>query len=1153
MDGAQPSERLALVGMACQVPGAPDVKSFWRMLLAEETAFGQIPPQRWDHALFFDPDGKAPNTAYTDVMAAMSDIERFDPLRFGISPRQAEVMDPQHRLLLTTVREALEDAGFDERSLAGRPVGVYVGVSTSDFRELITAPLRGVQLGSGAFGAKAQDDLRALTSSVPPARAFTMPGFLLNMAAATISRSFNLRGPSMAVDAACASSLVALHNAVLALRAGQCEVAIVAGVHVNLLPDSLVLFSKIGAVSKSGVCAPFDENADGFVLGEGVGAVVLTKEAFLPEQGEVHAWLRGVGCNNDGAGAGPMEPQAAGQRAAIEFALADSGVRAQDVDYIEAHGTATSVGDAAEVESLSASLPHRGALARYLGSAKANVGHAMSAAGVIGLIKAALVLRNGVVPPQPNVRAERSALRLGERGFAIARQSVPLPEVDRPHVAGVSAFGFGGTNVHVVLEAARPEQTARPCTSRVIPVRGANAGEIEFRCRRLLADIDASPDLDLDRVANTLVRREDRGVELLIVAGSTMELHERLRVALAQFDSANTAEPASAAGRIPAQISEDVWYRAAKPGAPKPKLCFLFAGQGSQTVRELAVLRALEPDVDQAVRRLAAASESPGLLDVMYPAERTPETARALASTDRCQPALLVTQLAMAGLLASVGVVPDVVLGHSVGEFAAAVAAGVLAPEAAVAFAARRGEAIAQADIPPGGMIACRADEATVRSIIADVPSAWVANLNAPDQTVVSGSSAGLAAAAEKLAAADVAVKALDVSHAFHSPLIEGANAQIAAWVETLRLADPRTAFVSCIDARPYRDAQDVRDVWRRHALAPVRFAEALDRARGGGQPEDMVFVQIGSGRALLQLARAAGVEPDRLLATGDTGPDHGRVLNRLRAQLRSLGFPVSLASSTDSSGALLSAPPAPAKPLWPVKQRRGGPDGATRRPAPAAQAPSAAAIPLSAPQQKEGPLVQEIVALWREQTALLEKMLGGQAASPDRTADLAQKAPVRPEPKPEEQARSALVRPEPSAAANGAQTLAEIARVGSYDVANLKPEQSLIGDLGFDSLMLAELFNSLKKSRPELSLHDLEARELTVARVVALAAGQAAAPATAAPEPPAAPAPSAAAPVARERGGRGLPRMAGARRAAAGPRGGRGREPLLHPARARR
>lgn len=1076
--GNGPSEPLAIVGMACQVPGAGDVRSFWQMLLRGDTAVGQIPRERWEHGPFFDPEGKRPNTTYTDVMAAVSGIDRFDPLTFGISPRQAEVMDPQHRILLTTTREALEDAGFDQESFAGRSVGVYVGISTSDFREVVvSAPLRGVQLGAGEFGDSSNlsdIDSRALTADVPVVRPFTMPGSLLNMSAAMISRAFNLRGPSMAVDAACASSLVALNNAVLALRSRQCEVAIVAGVHLNLVPDSLVMFSKIGAVSKSGVCAPFDASADGFVLGEGVGVIVLTREDTLPARGEVHAWLRGVGCNNDGAGAGPMEPQAAGQRAAIEFALADAGLDPGQIDYVEAHGTATPVGDAVEVESLSSCLAHRGDLPRYLGSAKANVGHAMSAAGLIGLIKTALVLRTGIIPPQPNIREKRDALKLEERGWRIAESATTLPAVPvRPHVAGVSAFGFGGTNVHVLLEAGQPRDVARAGTPRdswVIPIRGENARDIEVRCQYLLDDIDATPDLDLGQVARTLTRREDRGVELLIVTGSILELHEHLRAALAVL---------KAGGEIPTRIGDDLWYRSAKPAAAIPRVCFLFAGQGAQTVNELASLKAAVPEVNATIERLAAAAHSPGLLDVMYPAEHTPAAALALASTDRCQPALLITQLAVAQYLASAGVVPDVVLGHSVGEFAAAATAGVLSDEQAVRFAARRGEAIAHADIPAGGMIVCRSDEATLRALVEGVPSVWVANHNAADQIVLAGTTDGLASASAVLTGADVPHKVLNVSHAFHSPLLELANRDIEGLIAELPIRNPEIGFVSCISASAYTDAEGIRARWREHALASVRFSEAL----GALGDADTVFLQIGAGRALLNLARSAGAPVDHLVAV-DTD-EHARLLNRIRAQLRSVGVPAGLDGTSDHPGALLTTRPVPAKSLWPVKKRES-----RRALAANPQDSSPAKRTQSAPIGKESPLVQDIISLWREQTALLTTVLGNQTIE---LPPVAQAVPAIPAASAPPTAANPQRKPanQNSPVNRNSNALNEIARIGSYDAAALAAGHLLVGDLGFDSLMLTELFKTLQKGNPDLALQDFSAKELTVGNVVALAAGE--------------------------------------------------------------
>ncbi|QLL10032.1 aminotransferase class I/II-fold pyridoxal phosphate-dependent enzyme [Mycobacterium vicinigordonae] len=1048
--------------MACNVPGAADVKSFWQMLMAAESAFDTVPRDRWDHEPFFDPAGRTPNSAYSDVMATVSGIQEFDPLPFGISPRQAEVMDPQHRILLTATRAALDDAGLGDRQLASRKVGVYVGISASDFRELMTAPLRVRQFAGGAFGAGTDTDLDCLAEAVPPVRAFTMPGSLLNMAAAAISRSFNLRGPSMAMDAACASSLVALYSAAVALRAGQCDTAVVAGVHVNLVPDGLILFSKIGAVSKTGVCAPFDSSADGFVLGEGVGVVVLTRQDAVPENAEVYAWLRGVGCTTDGAGAGVMEPQVDGQCAAVQAALADSGLAAADVDYIEAHGTATVVGDAVEVESLSACLPPRQESPRYLGSAKANVGHAMSAAGVIGLIKAVLVLRHGVVPPHPHLREERPELRLGDRGIVIPREPLRLPDFDRPHVAAVSAFGFGGTNVHALLQA-EPVAASAATTSYIVPVRGRNVDEVAFRCQCLLRDLE-DDDADLAGVAATLTRRAERGAELLAVATSVAGLRSQLRKALSVLRSERP---------VPHEIGEALWYRDTEPDAQALQLCFLFGGQGSQKVSDAATLRNSDPEFSRVVEELAGCAECPGLLEAMYPAEPDAGSAAALAETQRCQPALLVTQLALAGQLQAAGIDPDVVLGHSVGEFAAAAVAGVVTPQAAVRFAARRGQAIAEADIPRGGMLACRADEATVREALEGNSSVWIVNVNSPEQTVVAGTADGIARAAKRLGLAQVAHKELDVSHPFHSPLLAPANARIAEHVDALVLQDPRAAFFSCLHGRRYTDANDIRQSWREHALLSVRFADAI----GAVGATRTVFVEIGAGTTLLNLVRDSGVPRERLVPAGDFGADPRHAANLLLARLRALGVRVALPGPGKRRGALLSALPLPAKTLWPLKNGRDDAAASvsvvTSESADGAAADSANPFPAARTElatDTKDTVVQELIALWREQTAVIAKHLEGTGTGTG-TGSAAAQAPVR-----------------AAHASSSADVLATIAEIGSYDVSDLAPEQLLVGDLGFDSLMLTALLNKLRGQHPDLAVQEFNPADLTVATVLAWA-----------------------------------------------------------------
>jgi len=348
---------IAIVGLGCRFPQARDPLSYWDLIRSGAVAFRDIPSSRWNHArVFLDDSLRTPDKAYIGRGAYLEDAEirEFGALHFGLAPRRVQVTDPQHRLLLDVVRCALQDAGWERKPFPRRRAGVFVGASVSEYKEMHLSRLRALQMLDGQFGRKpdpaAARALEALVQDVTPLRAFSMPGNLLNMTAATVAQQFDLGGPALSVDAACSSALVATHQALLNLRAGQIDVAVAGGVYLNLLPDNLVSFSRIGAISRTGECRPFDAKADGFVMGEGVGAVILKRREDAERDGDrIYALIRGSACNNDGRSEGPMTPRQGGQLEALRLAYQDAGVPPQSVGYVEAHGTATTVGDVVEV------------------------------------------------------------------------------------------------------------------------------------------------------------------------------------------------------------------------------------------------------------------------------------------------------------------------------------------------------------------------------------------------------------------------------------------------------------------------------------------------------------------------------------------------------------------------------------------------------------------------------------------------------------------------------------------------------------------------------------------------------------------------------------------------------------------------------------
>nr|BBJ47491.1 hypothetical protein SAVMC3_01200 [Streptomyces avermitilis] len=460
---------IAIVGLGCRFPGAGDIQAYWKLLLSGQRQFSAVPANRWNHDTFHEPGRRrGGHAAYTDQVAFLDGVERFAGLHYGLPPARVRAMDPQHRLMLDVTREALDDAGWGRGGFDRENTGVFVGISVSDYKDLMTARIRAVSLADGSIGGATDprilEAFRERAEELSTIHSFTLPGSLLNMAPATVSRQFGLGGPSFAVDAACSSSLIALETAVAHLRQGTCRIAVVGGAYLSLTPDGLVGFSQLGALSATGVCRPFDKDADGFVLGEGAGSVVLRPlPDALADGDRVYAVIKGIGSANDGASPGPLAPTPEGQLRAMRRAYADARVTPSSVGFIEAHGTGTRAGDRAEAQALRrlrTEYPDDDPALCYLGSAKALIGHSLSAAGIAGLIKTALVVHHRTIVPQPDTTPHPD-LGIEAAGLRFAPAARPWPSSGGPLRAAVSSFGFGA-RTSMWSSPRRPPPSAMP-------------------------------------------------------------------------------------------------------------------------------------------------------------------------------------------------------------------------------------------------------------------------------------------------------------------------------------------------------------------------------------------------------------------------------------------------------------------------------------------------------------------------------------------------------------------------------------------------------------------------------------------------------------------------------------------------------------------
>ncbi|MFG2555648.1 type I polyketide synthase [Streptomyces sp. NPDC048581] len=1071
------SNDIAIVGLGCRFPGARDSQAYWKLLLGGERQFAPVPKDRWNHDTFHAPaDRRATDTAYTDQVAFLDEVDRFDALHYGLPPRRVEAMDPQHRLMLDVTREALDDAGLGRGGFDRENTGVFFGLSVSDYKELMAARLRAIALADGSLGGAADPGLlRALrdraTEQLGPVQAFALPGSLLNMAPATVSRHFDLGGPSFAVDAACSSALVALDQAVLHLRSGSCATAVVGGVYLSLTPDSLVGFSRLGALSASGVCRPFDERADGFVLGEGAGAVVVRPlQDALADGDRVYAVIKGIGAANDGTTPGPLVPTPEGQLRAMRRAYADAGVPPSAVGFIEAHGTGTSVGDRVEVEALCRLRTEHAdgdPGPCHLSSAKALIGHSLSAAGIAGLIKTALVVHRRTVVPQPDF-SPHPDLGLDAAGLRIADTARPWPDGDAPRCAAVSSFGFGGTNVHVVLqEAPAPAPALRPVRTRSVAephlalISAGGQEMLQQHIGALLDTLEHTPTPSMAAVAHTLGGREPLPSRLAIVAADPAEFTERLRRAGRQLADGARGDLGDGA------------FAADAPLAPaERRIAFVFPGQGSQRPGMMRDLRQRFPEFRQTVDGLGATARQAAGVDVaglLYggtadDTDEDPERRLRLSRTEVCQPLLGTVQIAATRLLAACGVAPDLVLGHSVGEFAAAAAAGVLTDAETVRLLAHRGAMLRDAEGEPrGGMLAVQTDEETCRELVRDIDSVWLACFNQPRQIVVSGGKEGLGALRRVCAEAGVVTAPLDVSNAFHSPRLARADDAMRTDLERRHLAAPRMPFVSAVSGTVCDEPELLRELWARHASAPVRFGDAV---RGAYDAGARVFLQVAGGGSLLTSVRRnlADRGDIHVVAADGTAPDDTYGFLRALARLAVLGVPVEpRALVRERERRLLDLPVArlEAQPYW-VPQARPVRDGAR----------SSAPVPAST--NKENPMY-ELLDLIQQQVSALRRL------SETLPATVAPDAAPAPAP---------ASAPAPAPDAEGA-VFAQIARISAFPVDHLRGDQLLVEELGFDSLMLTDLFASLRRRWPSLKV-DEECARPTVGSVVAMITGTA-------------------------------------------------------------
>ncbi|WP_437338831.1 type I polyketide synthase [Sorangium sp. So ce394] len=871
---------VAIVGMGCRLPGgADDPEGLWRLLRGGHDAVTEVPPERWDARAWYDPDPGAPGRTSSRWGAFLREIDRFDAAFFGVSPREAARMDPKHRVLLEVTWEALDDAGLPGPSLAGSRTAVFVAAYQGDHARLALADPGAIDAYAGL-------------------------GAQQCLAAGRISYLLDLRGPSLVVDTACSSSLVAVHLACRSLLAGECDRAIVGAVSLVLAPEECVAMAKLGMLAADGRCKTFDARADGFVRGEGCGVVVLERLSDALAAGrDIRALVRGTAVNQDGRTNGLTAPSGRAQEEVIRLALADAAASPAQIGYVETHGSGTRIGDPIEVEALRAVVgaprPDRGAC--VLGAVKTNLGHLEAAAGMAGLLKAALALQRGEIPPNLHLEETNPDLPLAGSCFLLPRAPTPWPPGGGPRLAGLSSFGLSGTNAHLVLEEAprpAPAPAPRPpgC-AELLPISARSPGALRALAagyRRLLDAPEGEPSrAEVQAIcAAAALGRAHHEHRLALVARGRAELAERLDAFLK-----GEPRPGTSAGRAPV--------------AGRPRLAFVFPGQGGQWPGMGRALLESEPafrERFEACDRALRAAEGWSLRDALAgdPAW--------LDRVDRVQPLLFALQVSLAAQLRAFGIEPDAVIGHSMGEAAAAVVAGALDVEAGLRVVARRSRLLSRAR-GSGGMAAVALSAEQAAELVAGRPEALsIAAVNGPTATVIAGDAAALDAIVAELERRGVDARRIRVDVASHSAAVEELCPTIRAELADLQPRRAAMPMISTVTGAPVEGPELDAAYWARNLREPVRFWPAL-RTLVSDTPS--VFLELGPHPTLLAPLREGlallGLEArSPLLAAMRRGEDDRAGLLGAVGALYCFGFPVAWSALQPPGGPRAALPAYP-------------------------------------------------------------------------------------------------------------------------------------------------------------------------------------------------------------------------------------------------
>ncbi|MDP8242492.1 MAG: type I polyketide synthase [Candidatus Hinthialibacter antarcticus] len=817
----QRAEPIAVIGMACRFPGAADSpEAFWRNLKAGVHSVSEIPASRWDIDDYYDPDPETPGKMNTRHGGFIDHVEEFDAPFFSISPREAITMDPQQRILLETAFQAMQDAGMVRERLSGQLTGAFIGVTSNDHSQI-----------------------NLETGDVSNIDTYHITGNTNNAAAGRLSYVMGLRGPCMAIDTACSSSLTAMHQAVRSLQNRECDAALTGGVNLMLSPVTNLALSKTKVLSPSGCCRAFDDGADGMVRGEGCGVVVLKRLSDAQADGDrILAVVRGSAVNQDGPSSGLTVPNGPAQEALIRSALKHAGLNPEEIDYIEAHGTGTSLGDPIELKALANAYASSRPVERPLliGSVKTNIGHLEAGAGIAGFIKLVLALQHEELPPHLHFEQPTSRFDWQRFSMQVVKQATAWKRGERPRRCGVSSFGFSGVNAHVIVEEAplatqKQTQFERPVHTLVCSAHSEEA--LRAAVENLLGGCEALHENQWADVCYS--SNGGRGHFAHRLAVSADNLRDGRAQLQAWLDGASCDVACNRVERA-------------------PKIAFLFTGQGAQypqMARQLFDSHPAFRETMETCDRLLRDRLPQPLLEVLYGAQSGDGS---LNQTEFTQPALFALEYSLAKLWQSWGVAPSFVAGHSVGEYAAACFAGIFSLEDGVQLIAERARLI-QSVQAPGAMLALSCDETTALELIQPYQDVSIAALNSPTQTVVSGGERAIKKIQTLLKEKKIHAVPLRTSHAFHSPLMDEILPQFETYAKQVAFTAPKTAMVSNGTGALADHRITTAQYWTEHIRKPVRFMDGMRALEEKGAD---TFVEIGPKPLLVNLGQAC-VNPD--------------------------------------------------------------------------------------------------------------------------------------------------------------------------------------------------------------------------------------------------------------------------------------------------